>query len=921
MSIFNFRRGRNPILALGTLTAGAITAVGCLNPPVVEQQPNTSNVFVNQVVNTSITAIDLLFVIDNSVSMGDKQAILENAVPQMLERLLVPDCVEKDARGDIIGEPQTASLGAECPEGFEREFTPVSDIHVGVITSSLGSHGGDSCLADQQNDRSVLVPNVRSTLPDGSAVAPTEGDSGFLTWNPSGSGTDAEKEALKSSFANHVVAAGESGCGFEAPLEAWYRFLIDSHPAQAMEVNPQYDAAGNVVTESIQAPVIDGSGLTVDINPGESYASALDTQILEQRKQFLRQDSLVAIVLLTDENDCSAMDGGQYYRNSRIGWELGDFFNVVNGMNRAKPRPFSIASAECATDPNGECCYSCRQSQGSLPEACQAGYAESCPSEEEKQSGQLPPRIDARLGESPDEANARCVKNRQRFGLDFLYPTQRYVDGLTNSTVIDNQTGAVVNNPLLAGFEVELGADGLPLALRANGEPNEKLKRPEGLVFFAGIVGIPWQDLATEETLDANSDELEFLTADELSIKSVPEGQTDAIDRWDVILGTPGLSVNSQTCRDLNGNFEGTSCGQNPVAPLDPFMVESFEPRIGLGLNPITNTGIVTDLGDPTAAINGHEFVNEFNGRKKNDDLQYACIFPLQEAKPCAAEGCDCDDTGIAQSKPLCETPDGSAPAANTQYYAKAYPATRVLEVLKDFGENSIVGSICPKVSSGSTTAPGFGYNPAVKAIVDRLKDKLGGQCLPRELSIDEVTGEVPCTVVEAKINSTFANPDNLDCESTGRSDVSADIRTAVEKQLEESEFCGSNGVSCADYTLCEIKQLVYDETPGSEGDNCFFKGDDFYKDPAVNEAGYCYIDPSKGPAAGGEGSGCTVEDTEGCSNPQTNSCPASSPRKLRFVGGIPVKNAVTFVACVGESTGGGFVPKAEGAAGSSASQ
>ena len=79
--------------------------------------------------------------------------------------------------------------------------------------------------------------------------------------------------------------------------------------------------------------------------------------------------------------------------------------------------------------------------------------------------------------------------------------------------------------------------------------------------------------------------------------------------------------------------------------------------------------------------------------------------------------------------------------------------------MLKEFGANSVVASICPKIATGDPNAqPDYGYNPAVKAIIDRLKEALKGKCLPRPLvpnnSADTKDGlepgQVPCAVVEA---------------------------------------------------------------------------------------------------------------------------------------------------------------------------
>jgi hypothetical protein len=82
------------------------------------------------------SAVDLLFVIDNSISMFDKQAILSEAVPLLVQRLITPNCL--DAQGVVVG---TSDAAGNCALGA-AEFAAVPDLHLGVITSSLGSHGG-----------------------------------------------------------------------------------------------------------------------------------------------------------------------------------------------------------------------------------------------------------------------------------------------------------------------------------------------------------------------------------------------------------------------------------------------------------------------------------------------------------------------------------------------------------------------------------------------------------------------------------------------------------------------------------------------------------------------------------------------------------------------------------------------------------
>src|SRR5213075_1662447 len=138
-------------------------------------------------------------------------------------------------------------------------------------------------------------------------------------------------------------------------------------------------------------------------------------------------------------------------------------------------------------------------------------------------------------------------------------------------------------------------------------------------------------------------------------------------------------------------------------------------------------------------------------------DLQYACTFKLAGGQPCGEDdACDCHagSTGqqgemseLGRNSPLCQPPTGGA-AAPTQYFGKAYPGSRPLEVLRGIGDSAIVASICPKVLD--ETQPAGGYQPAVDAIIERMKVPLLGRCPPRPLEVTP-DGSLPCVVVEAQ--------------------------------------------------------------------------------------------------------------------------------------------------------------------------
>ena len=98
------------------------------------------------------------------------------------------------------------------------------------------------------------------------------------------------------------------------------------------------------------------------------------------------------------------------------------------------------------------------------------------------------------------------------------------------------------------------------------------------------------------------------------------------------------------------------------------------------------------------ATINGREY-DTAGAYQTRDELQYACIFPLPEPRDCASvpiEGvCECFEGDF--DRPLCEQIPGVGPPGTTQYWGKAYPGARQLQVLKAVGASSVVTSICPR--------------------------------------------------------------------------------------------------------------------------------------------------------------------------------------------------------------------------------
>jgi hypothetical protein len=191
--------------------------------------------------------VDLLFVVDNSRSMSTKQELLADAVTYLAARFASPPCIAEKVGSDLSAafNAEPANASSTCPEGQSRAFGPIVDLHVGIITSSLGPRGllpeemppEFNCDAKpMHDDQAWLLGRARTELNEGTYQA-----WGFLAWDPQARTLppgDAELAAVLDKFTTQLAAAGEFGCGYEAPLEAAYRFLIEPEPYQTVARGP-----------------------------------------------------------------------------------------------------------------------------------------------------------------------------------------------------------------------------------------------------------------------------------------------------------------------------------------------------------------------------------------------------------------------------------------------------------------------------------------------------------------------------------------------------------------------------------------------------------------------------------------------------------------------------------------------------------
>src|SRR5580658_7668889 len=126
------------ILAAVVAGIGGVAA-GCLTRPVVAGNPLTSTQVAIVVPNQVINKIDMLFDIDNSASMGDKQVYLIQAIPDLIDGLVNPNCID-NATGAVAGKSMqgTGCAQATIPSRRRRPLAGSMRTWTTMRTSSVG---------------------------------------------------------------------------------------------------------------------------------------------------------------------------------------------------------------------------------------------------------------------------------------------------------------------------------------------------------------------------------------------------------------------------------------------------------------------------------------------------------------------------------------------------------------------------------------------------------------------------------------------------------------------------------------------------------------------------------------------------------------------------------------------------------------
>ena len=195
--------------------------------------------------------LDLLFMVDNSTSMREEQSALRREFPKMIRVLTTGD---RDADG-------------------KQDFPPIAELHLAVVSSDMGLPGNpgiDKC--EGLGDDGIMLHAPSPTVTPCKPEYPS-----FLTFQ-----ADVHDPGEVAGDFACIATLGTDGCGFEMQLESALKALW---PASDDRFSFVGDAAG--MGQKGHGDV-ENAGF---LRP----SSGEDT-------------SLLAVVLVTDENDCSSSD-------------------------------------------------------------------------------------------------------------------------------------------------------------------------------------------------------------------------------------------------------------------------------------------------------------------------------------------------------------------------------------------------------------------------------------------------------------------------------------------------------------------------------------------------------------------------------------------------------------------------------------
>jgi len=409
---------RTTRIALLPVLLAIAGSTGCLERPGRPVSPCTFSSVGLGIEVESVDKVDLLFMVDNSNSMDQEQGNLTREFPS-LARIL--------ATGDFGNDGSNMDPG---------DFQPVRDLNVGVVTSDMGTGGFvvPTCPRSDLGDDGVLRTQGNTSLAGCNPTYPA-----FLNFQPA---TGASPTAFANQFAC-VATVGTGGCGFEQQLEASLKAVMPSAPQSwtAPGFTPLFFFRNSL-----------GHGDDPSTNGG-----------------FVRDNSVLGIIVVTDEEDGSAADP--------------DVFNTMSAVytEDLNLRQYIYDQAKYPTSRYVDGFLSLRRSAGLLVYAAITGI----PVDLAPQTPEQEPNYDAILADSRMQITVdpampnRVIPSCDVVGLGQAYPPRRIVQvaqqlagrgaGVTVQSICQNSFSLALN-AIIRKIANALGQACLPRELNTNAD-------------------------------------------------------------------------------------------------------------------------------------------------------------------------------------------------------------------------------------------------------------------------------------------------------------------------------------------------------------------------------------------------------------------------------------------------------------------
>jgi hypothetical protein len=284
---------------LGWLAPVALVSAltGCPNQELAPLTPCTVSGVSLEVPQSGVDKVDILFMIDNSGSMSEEQKKLAEVLDDMVRILTT---------GNKSGTPSAP--------GMKPDFPPVQSLHIGVVSSDMGVNGA---MPQKSCGNLSFKPDERMTDTTQEFLIKPLGDDGVLQTSTvvaqSGiyarrmpGGAIEEIVPPDPSCASVTLPAGQRFIDFSAgttdpTLTAKQFGCIAKLGKNGCGLEQQLESALKALTPP-DSPVKFTMGSSGHGGP------TLPASPMGINGKFLREDAILAVVFVTDEEDCSIPD-------------------------------------------------------------------------------------------------------------------------------------------------------------------------------------------------------------------------------------------------------------------------------------------------------------------------------------------------------------------------------------------------------------------------------------------------------------------------------------------------------------------------------------------------------------------------------------------------------------------------------------